>query len=800
MRFLPGTRLSRYEIRALLGAGGMGEVYRAHDTTLRRDVALKVLSPDLATHPERLRRLEQEALAASSLNHPNILTIYEIGVQGDTPFIATELVAGESLRERMARGLELREILDVGLQAASALGAAHAAGIVHRDIKPENIMVRHDGIVKVLDFGLAKLVLPGNGSREDAVTQAATNTAPGLVLGTVQYMSPEQARGFPTDARTDIWSLGAVLYELLARRSAFEGPTSSDVLSAILRTEPPPLARYVEDLPQELGRIVTKALEKDREERYQAVKDLGLDLKNLKRRLEFDVEMARTGIDANDPSVSSTRAGSSAATARIEPTTARSPAYRRRVWRSLALVAGIGVLAALGYAGYSAYGGGYTRNVDSIAVLPFTNESGDPENEYLSDGISETLINTLSQLSNVKVIARSSSFRYKNKTVNPQEAARALRVEAVVLGRVAKRGENLIISAELIDTRDETQMWGDRYNRNASDLLAVQTEISREIGEKLRRRLTNGEQQQLGPRGTAHPKAYELLLKGRFYSEKGGVENRKKGIEYYQQALAVDPSYALALTELSVNYRTLAFIGVLDSREYGPPGEAAARKALELDASLAEAHLNLAAWEKDAWKWSAAERGFTRAIELNPNLARAYQAYAIYLSLVGRHDEAIAHITRARELDPLSPVVNAQVGYRFFFARRYDDAIRALKQALELDPAHSFTHIILGYTYVEKGMYRDAIAAYQEGIRLGGGSPSDHIYLAAAHAKAGDRERAQGVLKRSQSSGTSVSPAEVAVLYTALGDKEQAFQSLDNAYVRATCRCSSSPSIPPLIP
>ena len=804
MHLAPGTRLGRYEIRSLLGAGGMGEVYLAHDATLRRSVAIKLVPGALAEDKDRFRRLEQEAYAASSLNHPNILTIHEVGVQDGIHFIATEFIDGESLRQRMAQGrVELREILDIGVQIASALGAAHAAGIVHRDIKPENIMLRKDGIVKVLDFGLAKLLEPGGNTWDnDGPTKAAAGTAPGVVLGTVQYMSPEQARGLEADPRTDIWSLGVVLYELLAGRSTFEGRTSSDVIAAILRTEPPPLTRYVDDAPPELERIVTKALQKDREERYQAVKDLGLDLKGLKRRLDFDAEVARTAVTGriaaprahtqteSTPSTpvdteAAARPGGhvidSGARSGVDVATPGRKARRRAAF--LILVTGAAAILAVGYAAYSGYLGGTGKgNIDSIAVLPFTNESGDPDNEYLSDGISETLINNLSQLPGVKVIARSSSFKYKGKEVDPQEVAKALGVEAIVTGRLGQRGENLFISAELMDARDKTQMWGDQYHRKATDLLAVQADISSEIAEKLRRRLSTGERDRLTKRETTNQQAYELVLKGRFYSDKGGTQDRKKAIEQYQQAIAIDPSYALAYVALSNVYRGLVVDSLLDPKEFLPKAEAAVRKAQELDDSLAEAYSSLANFKRETWDWAGAEREYQRAIALNPNLATAHAGYSFFLSNMGRHDQAIAEAKRATELNPLSAGVSTGVGFRLFFARRYDEAIEALKQSLELDQRRSFTRVVLGYTYAAKGMYREAIAAYQEAITLGDDLPSTQIYLGAAYAHAGERGRAQAILERLETSKAYVSPGELAVLYAALGQREQAFTSLENGF------------------
>jgi serine/threonine-protein kinase len=765
MPLAPGTRLGRYEIRSLLGAGGMGEVYLAHDTTLRRDVAIKLLPADVAQDGDRLRRLEQEAHAASTLNHPNILTIHEIGAHDGRHYIATEFVDGESLRHRMARGpLELREVLDIGGQVASALGAAHAAGIVHRDVKPENIMLRKDGIVKVLDFGLAKLLERG----DHAGPTRAADTTPGTVLGTVQYMSPEQARAQETDSRTDIWSLGVVLYELLAGRWTFPGTSTSDVIVAILKTDPPPLTRYASDAPPELERIVTKALQKDREERYQAVKDLGLDLKELKRRLDVDAQLARSSAHVSPTG---------------EPSAVDVVDGRRKVPRRAALamlMTAAAAVVALGYAAYAGYfGGAADQNIDSIAVLPFTNESGDPEKEYLSDGISESLINNLSQLSGMKVIARSSSFRYKGKAIDPQEAARALGVRAIVTGRLGQRGENILISAELMDARDDAHLWGDQYHRKATDLLALQADISADIARKLRRRLSSTDQDRITTRETTNQQAYDLMLRARFYLETGGSQNRKKALEHLERAIAIDPRYAQAHALLGNTYRTLVLDGDLDPREFMPKAEAAVRKALELDDSLASAHFVLANLKRDGWDWAGAEKEYQRGLSLNPNSAFAHSSYAFFLSTMGRHDQAIAEARLARELNPLSNF-NA-VGYRFYFARRYDEAIALLTQSVQANQSTDLTHTVLGYTYAAKGMYQEAIAAFQQAIKLGDDTPSTQIFLGAAYARAGKRQQAEAILKRLQG-GKYVSPAELAVLYVALGQREQAFTSLEKGF------------------
>lgn len=797
-----GETVGHYRIIAPLGSGGMGEVYLAEDTVLNRQVAVKLLPEFYTRDRDRLRRFQQEARTASALNHPNIITTFEVGEVGGRQFIVTEFIDGATLADylpregqpQVGRRLQLREKLDIAIQTADALAAAHEAHVVHRDIKPENIMLRRrDGYVKVLDFGLAKL------TEDPAVDIEATTriqTSSGTVMGTATYMSPEQARGEKVDPRTDIWSLGVVLYEMVAGTVPFKRPTPSEVIALILEREPPPLARYDREVPAELERIVSKALSKDRESRFQTAKELLIDLRRLRQRLDVEAEIERAAQlqEKGGEEAGVTVRGAAAQTRGSSFLKSKSRAaylfnqitlHRRGALAGLALLAA--VMALTGYFIYSRRGASGGANIEpapgirSVAVLPFANTSQDPETEYLSDGISESLINRISQLPGVKVSARASSFMYKDKEIDPQEVAKALGVEAILTGRVTQRGDNLSISVELMDARDKTQMWGAQYNRKATDVLAVQAEISREIAETLRLRLTTAEQQQLAKRETVNPQAYELLLKGRFHFYKG-TGDLKRAAGYYENAIAVDPNYALAYAELSHTYSTLIVWGIFDPKEFTPKAEAAAHRALELDEGLAEAHLALAVLKMNAWEWTAAEREFKRAVELNPNLAVAHVRYSMYFIYLSQHDKAIDEIRRARELDPLSPAVNTNLGLVLGSARRYDQAIDSLKQTLELDQNHSFTHVCLGYNYAWKGMYTEAIAAYQMGIKLGDSSPSTQIFLGAAYAKAGEHKRAEAILKRLQTSKEYVSPAELADLYVALGKREQAFASLEKGY------------------
>ena len=797
--------ISHYRILSKLGAGGMGEVYLAQDTKLDRKVALKILPADVAANRDRMERFVREAKAAAALNHPNIAHIYEIGEVDGLHFIAMEYIEGDTLREKIHRErTDLRKLLRYLQNVAEGLAKAHAAGIVHRDLKPDNIMITVDGHAKILDFGLAKLIeqhatpTSAEGSSEVATAVMPQHSTPGTVMGTVGYMSPEQAQGKTReiDHRSDIFSFGCILYEAAIGQRAFLGKDALDSLHKTVHGPTPQISGGPAGAPDELQRIVRRCLAKDPEKRYQSMKDVAIELEELQNALKGAAEPvyssqlalrgvtapaieAAAGLDTDWRSAASTR----------DPGVPRSSSSAeyiageiRRHKKSVAVMALLVVSVAAVGLGYYFHAKNSRVAIDSIAVLPFKNTTADQDTEYLSDGISQSLINSLSQLPGVKVIASSSSFKYKDKDVDPQDVANALGVEAILTGRVLRRGDKLLISVELVNARDRTQVWGEQYNRNSADLLAVQSEISREIAEKLRLRLSAGDQQQLTKRETVNPQAYELMLKGLYYRRKGGTENSKKAAEYYNQAIDADPTYALAYAELSVCYLDLAAGSVLDPKEFTPKAESAARKAVDLDESLADAHYALALSKREAWEWASAEREYQRAIELNPNLAAAHLRYAFYLSLVGRHKQAIAQIERARELDPLSSAVNANVGYVLYLARQYDEAIESLQKTRELDRDFPPTQNVLGFTYAAKGMYAKAIAAYQEAIRLGNKSPSLQIYLGAAYARAGDREKGRAILEQLQTSESYVSPCELAILHAALGEREPAFALLEKAY------------------
>jgi eukaryotic-like serine/threonine-protein kinase len=792
-----GTQFGRYQIRSQLGVGGMGEVYLAQDRKLDRKVALKILPAEVATDETRMRRFVQEAKAASALNHPNIITIYEIEHIDSVNFIATEFIDGDTLRPRMKAGMKLGEILEIAIQVASALAAAHAAGIIHRDIKPENIMVRSDGYIKVVDFGLAKPTEPRSSlSDPDAPTKAMVHTSAGIVVGTAVYMSPEQAKGAKVDGRTDLWSLGAVLYEMMTGRVPFFGETPTETISLILQKEPAPLTRYAHEVPAELERIVHKALTKNCEERYQSAKDLLIDLRNLKRKLEVDAEINRTvspqpptppiGSDQSELTASGAAATATAggrATASNVEYIASAIKHHKLVALFAAVVLALAAVALIAYLPSRSV----EASIDSIAVLPFENRSADAETEYLSDGLAESLIYRLSQLPNLRVTPTSVALRYKDKQTDAVKAGNELGVSAVLLGRIIQRGDNLTISAELVDVRHNKLLWGEQYDRKMADLLATQREIAREIVDKLKLKVS-GEEKGLAKHYTESNEAYQLYLRGRFYWNKRTEEGMLKSLDYYQQAIQSDPNFALAYSGLADAYDLLGApdaSGTLEPNEAMPKAKAAALKALEIDDTLAEPHVSLAHvkyyYDHD---FATAEHEYQRAVQLNPNYSTAPQWYSVFLMSVGRFDEAVAQARRAQELDPLSLPINMTYGWVLLTARRNDESVEQLRKTLEMDPNFVLAHHRLGLVYEQQGKYQEAIAEFQQLINLTAGKPLGTLGLAHVYAMSGKKAEAQKTLAEllELSKQRYVSPAHIATIYAALGDKDQAFAWLEKAY------------------
>jgi eukaryotic-like serine/threonine-protein kinase len=783
LELLPNTNLSHYRILKKLGAGGMGEVYLAEDTRLRRKIALKVLPENIAGDKERLRRFEQEAFAASALNHPNILTIHEFGADGDAHFLATEFIEGETLREKLNRDeLTLKKSVEIAEQIAFALSAAHAAGIVHRDIKPENVMLRSDGIVKVLDFGLAKLtenkaVNPDS----EAETRALVQTNPGVVMGTVAYMSPEQARGKDTDARTDIFSLGVVLYEMLTKKMPFGGETISDVIASILKTEPPPPGKFNQETPAELERIVCKSLAKDREERYQTAKDLLVDLRRLRKQLELTAEIERT---QPPDKLTDTQQENATQTLTAQPTSSAEYVFREVRRHKLGFVVGsLILLLAVGGLGfwYFVNRSANTKQIESIAVLPFVNETGNVDAEYLSDGMTETLINSLSQLPYLSVKARSSVFRYKGKEAEPVQIGNELNVQAVLNGRVVQRGQDLILYLSLVDARTGNQIWGEQYNRRQADLIQLQTEVARDVSGKLKTKLSGADEQRLAKNYTQNAEAYQLYLRGRFYWNKRTVKDIRKSIEYFQQAVALDPNYTLAYAGLADAHTVLPTYGGASSREVMPKAREAALKALSLDDQLAESHISLGLiLNYYDYDFAGAEREFRRAIELDPNSAAAHQFYGNLHIHLGRFKEAYSELERALELEPLSPLINRFYGLALLYDRRYDQSAARLKKALELDAGFVPAYDTLANVYRAQGKHADSVETFADAEEALGNHEAAAV-MREIFAKGGWQNFLRAMIEQPQLNYRK-SRYIVATYHAELGEKDKAFAELNKAY------------------
>ena len=716
-----GAQLGQYKILVRIAAGGMGEIYRARDTRLSRDVAIKVLPSSFSNDPDRLRRFEQEARAAAALNHPNILAVFQMGTYEGAPYLVSELLEGGTLREQLERGsMPPRKVIDYGVQIAHGLAAAHEKGIVHRDLKPENLFITKDGRVKILDFGLAKLIEPKwpLDSKAPTVSRA---TEPGVVMGTVGYMAPEQVSGIAADHRADIFSFGAILYEMLTGKRAFQKPTAVETMSAILNEDPPAVSQLVPTTPPALQRVVQRCLEKTPEQRFQSASDLAFALEALS-----------------------------------DSGSAPKPAPGKQ-----------------------------NKAIDSLAVLPLDNASGDPEADYLSDGIAETLMNCLSQLRKIRIIPWAVASRHRGPGVNPLKAGQELGVRSVLSGRMVQRGEDLIVSVELVDVNRQARLWGGRYHRKIRDLIAFQEELTTEISDKLRLKLTGEDKRKLRKRPTQNNEAFRLVLQAQHFGEGLSPEGLRKAIALCQQAIEIDPEYAAPYARLSTTYRNLGIHGYALQAEVYPRAIQAAKKALELDETFADAHVSLGyCLIFQNWDFTGAKRELRRSLELNPDLAIGFAFSSIAQQIEARFEEAIANGKRAVELAPADFTPSLVLGTAYLNARRFDKAIEELQRTTEIDPGSARAHDLLAQAHAAVGQRQKAIEECDTALALGRRATFLLLRKALAYAMLGEAGEARGILQEVEKGWTpdGRSSFGIEAVHACLGEKDAAFEWLERAF------------------
>ena len=768
-----GKTILHYAVVEKLGGGGMGVVYKAEDQKLGRDVALKFLPEELARDPVALERFRREARAASALNHPNICTIYDIEEDRGQLFIAMEFMEGETLKQRLERGsLDFDKLLDTASQIASGLAAAHAKGITHRDIKPANIFLTAAGQAKILDFGLAKISTSPSAHEAVTVSDVAGRqtadillTSPGTTMGTVAYMSPEQARGENLDARSDIFSLGAVIYEMATGARPFEGATQVVVFDAILHFEPSPPSAKRPNISPEFDRIAAKSLEKDRELRYQSAGELAADLKRLRRELESG-RTTRSTVTPQSPS--------------------------RRPWliptvAIAAVVAILAILFTLDVAGVRSKLLGHGREIRSIAVLPFVNSSGDNSLEYLSDGIAQTLTGNLSQVQALHVMAFDSVYGYKGRHADPRQIGRELNVSSVLEGSVAKVGDALEVSTNLIDTSDDSELWGGHYREKTSNVMALEDDISQQIVRAIRFRLNGEQQSKLVAHSTENTEAYDFYLKGLYSTRLFTPEALAQGIKDLRQAIALDPDYAQAYAAIAYNYG-IAEDWYYPPSEVMPEAEAAAKKALALDPTSSEAE----GWIAYVSHWynynhAAAVQEYQHALELDPNDAEIHGMYGFCLGDLLRSDEAVAQNLAALKLDPASAELHHLLGQTYFYTRHFDESIQQERATIEQFPGHGIVPVAadtLGWSYAAKGQYSQAIQAFQKAHEAEPQFAEALGSLGWASALSGDRKTAEQMIFELDTLAEKqwVEPYYYAMIYAGTGEKDKAFAALDKAY------------------
>ncbi len=759
-----GKTVAHYSILARLGQGGMGVVYKAQDIRLRRLVALKFLPDELAKSPQALERFQREARAASALNHPNICTIYEIEEHEEQPFIAMELLEGETLRDRIARKrFKVGELLDLGIQIADALDAAHRARIIHRDIKPANIFVTEGGQVKVLDFGVAKVVSEQRPaaraptvSTETTVTSAEDHlTRPGAAVGTVAYMSPEQVLGEELDARTDLFSLGTVLYEMATGQQAFVGATSGALFDAILHRIPPPPATVNADIPLKLEDLINKALEKDRRLRYQHASDLKTDLVRLRRDMD----------SATSRPISATRI------ARMWSS--------RTVPMALALIAFLVAVVQFNVGGVRQRFWGDSGRVLSLAVLPLENLSGNKDEEFFADGMTDELTTDLAKIGSLSVISRTSVMQYKGARVPLPEIARALHVDALVEGSVQRSGDRVKINAQLVQGRTDKHLWAESYERDMRDVLALESDMARTIAREIRAKVTEQEQVRIAGTQPVNPQAHEAYLRG-VYTD----NNMMKALGYFDRANQLDPDYAPPYAATASLFHAMGMMGWASPQDVSSKMRGGALTALRKDDTVAQAHAVLALTKLHYdWDFAGADKEFRRALELNPNQADNHHMYAHYLMAMDRADESVAESKRAVELDPFNEYLTACLGWHKLYAHQYDQAVDQALKAQKMEPDDFWAQAVLGWAYEQKAMYQPAITTFQK-LTQSNDSVMAAAGLGHVYGIAGKKRDAQEILDKliERAKRDYVSPYDLAIVCAGTGDREQAFQWLEKAY------------------